>query len=130
MPSPLLHKTFQFSIDIVTLTRQLQQTHKEFTLTKQLMRSGTSVGAMIEEARHAESKADFIHKLAIAQKEINETIYWLRLLNATNLLDDPLFESLNNNAIEILKMLTSSIKTTKSNLKKPDNNNSTHQSPL
>ena len=117
-PSPLLDKTFKFSIDIITLTRLLQQEQKEFILSKQLMRSGTSVGAMVVEAQHAESKADFIHKLAIAQKEMNETIYWLRLLNATSLLEDPLFESTNNNAIEILKMLTSSIKTTKSNLKK------------
>jgi len=125
-PSPLLDKTFKFSIDIITLTRLLQQEQKEFILSKQLMRSGTSVGAMVVEAQHAESKADFIHKLAIAQKEMNETIYWLRLLNATSLLEDPLFESTNNNAIEILKMLTSSIKTTKSNLKKTHNNNSTH----
>ena len=125
--SPLHDQSFRFAIDIVALTRQLQHTQKEFILSKQLMRSGTSVGAMIVEAQHAESTADFIHKLAIAQKEINETIYWLRLLHASNLIDHTTFENLHNPATEILKMLTSSIKTSKSKLtpqkNKPTTNN-------
>ena len=86
-------------------------------LSKQLLRSGTSVGAMVREAEHSESKADFIHKLAIAQKEINETIYWLELLQATEYLSQQQFESINTDAVEIIKLITSSIKTAKSNLK-------------
>ncbi len=85
-------------------------------LSKQLLRSGTSVGAMVREAEHAESKSDFIHKIAIAQKEINESIYWLELLKATNYLNEKEFESLNKEAIEILKIITSILKTTKTNL--------------
>jgi four helix bundle protein len=80
------------------------------------LRSGTSVGAMIREAEHSESKADFIHKLAIAQKESNETIYWLELLKETEYISDKEFESVNTNAVEIIKMITSSIKTAKKSL--------------
>ena len=91
---------------------------KEYVLSKQLLRSGTSVGAMIREAEHSESKADFIHKMAIAQKEINESLYWLELLKETDYLNNGQYESVNKDAIEIIKMITSIIKTTKSNLKK------------
>jgi four helix bundle protein len=85
-------------------------------MSKQLLRSGTSVGAVVREAEHAESKVDFKHKLSIAQKEINETIYWLELLNKTNYLIEKQFESINRDAIEIIKILTSIIKSTKSNI--------------
>lgn len=71
------NKSFEFAIRIVKLYQFLCNDKKEFVLSKQLLRSGTSIGAMVREAEHSESKADFIHKLAIAQKEINETIYWL-----------------------------------------------------
>ena len=71
---------------------------------------------MVREAEHSESKADFIHKLAIAQKEINETIYWLELLNATEYLSNQQFESINTDAVEIIKLITSIIKSTKSNI--------------
>ena len=80
------------------------------------MRSGTSVGALIRETEFAESKADFIHKLAIAQKECNETIYWLELLQETEYLDKNEFCSINEDSIEIIKIITSSIKTVKSKL--------------
>jgi four helix bundle protein len=83
-------------------------------LSKQLLRSGTSVGAMVREAEHAESKADFKHKMGIAQKEINETIYWLELLKETNYLKSDQFESINTDAIEIIKLITSILKSTKS----------------
>ena len=73
-------KSFSFAVRIVKLYRHLCEAKKEFVLSKQLLRSGTSVGAMIRESEHSESKPDFIHKMAIAQKEINETIYWLELL--------------------------------------------------
>ena len=71
---------------------------------------------MVREAEHSQSKPDFIHKLSIAQKEINETIYWLELLNATNYLTLTEFESINKDAVEIIKLITSIIKTTKANI--------------
>ena len=80
-----------------------------------MLRSGTSVGAMVREAEHSESKADFIHKMAIAQKEINETIYWLELLYETQYISKKEFESINADTIEVIKIITSSIKTAKSN---------------
>ncbi|SHG83728.1 four helix bundle protein [Flavobacterium defluvii] len=89
---------------------------KEFILSKQLLRSGTSIGAMIREAEHAESKSDFIHKFAIAQKEANESIYWLELLKATDYLNEKEFENINNDAISILKLITSILKTSKNHL--------------
>jgi four helix bundle protein len=91
----------------------LQEEKKEFIMSKQLMRSGTSVGAMIREAEFAESINDFIHKMSIAQKEINETIYWLELLNETAYTSTKEFESISVDATEILKLITSSIKTAK-----------------
>ncbi len=115
-------KTFDFAVRIVKLSQYLQTEKKEFVLAKQLIRSGTSVAAMVREAEHSESKQDFIHKLAIAQKEINETIYWLELLKATNYIDEKQFESINKDAVEIIKILTTIIKNTKSNLKTKHNN--------
>lgn len=109
-------KSFEFSIRIVNCYKFLVEEKKEYVLSKQLLRSGTSVGAMVREAEHAESKPDFVHKMAIAQKEINETIYWVELLNATNYLSLDLFNSLNNDAVEIIKLITSSIKTEKSTI--------------
>lgn len=114
--SILKDKSFKFAVRIVNLYKYLCDEKKEFVLSKQVLRSGTSVGAMVREAEHSESKADFIHKMAIAQKEINETIYWLELLNATEYLSLEMFNSLNNDAVEIIKMITSSIKTAKQNL--------------
>jgi len=112
----LKNKSFAFAIRIVRLFQYLQNEKKEFVLSKQMLRSGTSVGAMVREAEHAESKLDFIHKLAIAQKEINETIFWLELLSATDYLSKNEFESMNNDAIELIKILTTIIKNTKHNL--------------
>lgn len=80
------------------------------------MRSGTSVGALVREAEHAESKSDFKHKMAIAQKEINETIYWLELLKETGYLTAEQFQSINDDAVEIIKIVTTIIKSTKANL--------------
>ena len=111
-------KSFEFAIRVVRLYQYLQNEKKEYVLSKQLLRSGTSVGAMTREAEHSESKADFIHKMAIAQKEINECIYWIELLNSTDYLSREQFESINTDAVEIIKMITSIIKTAKSNLKK------------
>ncbi|KQX06295.1 four helix bundle protein [Flavobacterium sp. Root420] len=109
-------KSFDFAIRIVKLYQYLSTEKKEFTLSKQLLRSGTSIGAMVREAEHAESKSDFIHKFAIAQKEANESVYWLELLKATDYLNDNEFENINSDAIAILKLITSILKTTKSQL--------------
>ena len=73
-------KSFLFSTRIIKLSKYLTSEHREYVLSKQILRSGTSIGALIREAEHAESKMDFIHKMAIAQKEANETDYWLELL--------------------------------------------------
>ncbi len=114
--SILKDKSYHFAVRVVNLFKFLQSEKKEFILSKQLMRSGTSVGALVREAEFAESKADFIHKLAIAQKECNESIYWLELLNETEYLLESEFMSMNNDAIEVIKLITSSIKTAKSKL--------------
>lgn len=109
-------KSFAFAIKVVKLHQFLCNEKKEFVLSKQLLISGTSVGAMIREAEHAETKADFKHKMGIAQKEINETIYWLELLKETDFLSSMQFESIHADAIEIIRLITSIIKTTKSNI--------------
>jgi four helix bundle protein len=107
-------KSYAFAIRIVNLYKFLNVEKKEYVLSKQLLRSGTSVGALIREAEHAESKSDFKHKLSVAQKEINETIYWLDLLKDTNYLVLEQYESIQKDAVEIIKIITSIIKTLKS----------------
>ena len=114
--SILRDKSYSFAVRIVNLFKFLQNEKKEYILSKQLMRSGTSVGALVREAEFAESKADFIHKLAIAQKDSNESIYWLELLQDTDYLEKNEFSSINEDEIEIIKIITSSIKTAKSKL--------------
>lgn len=112
----LKSKSFGFAVRIVNLYKHLCAEKKEFVLSKQVLRSGTSVGAMIREAEHSESKTDFVHKMAVAQKEINETLYWLELLYETGYISADEFENLNTESVEIIKMLTSSIKTVKRKL--------------
>ena len=109
-------KSFAFAVRIVRLYKHLKDDKKEFVLSKQILKSGTSIGAMVREAEHAETKADFIHKMAIAQKEANETIYWLELLTETEYLSDVEFKSIIDDASEIIRLITTIIKTTKSNL--------------
>ena len=87
----------------------------EYVLAKQLFRSGTAIGALVREAEHAESRADFIHKLAIALKEANETQYWLELLHKADYIDEKGFDSINQDCIELLKLLISIIKSAKAN---------------
>ena len=108
-------KSFEFAIKVIRVYQFLCDQKREFVLSEQLLRSGTAVGAMIREAEHAESKADFKHKMSMAQKEINECMYWLELLNATEYLGKKDFEGLNQDAIEIIKLLTAIIKTSKMN---------------
>ena len=110
-------KSFGFAVRVVKLYKFLCEDKNEFVLSKQLLRSGSSVGAMVREAEHSESKADFVHKMAIAQKEMNESLYWLELLKETDYLTQHQFESINIDAVEIIKLITTIIKTTKSNNK-------------
>ncbi|MCH8568895.1 MAG: four helix bundle protein [Balneolales bacterium] len=110
---PIKDKSFAFAIRIVNAYKFLNTEHKEFVMSKQLLRSGTAIGALYREAEQAESKADFIHKMAIAQKECNEIIYWLELLSATDYLDKLAFESLHSDAKELIKLITSIIKSSK-----------------
>jgi four helix bundle protein len=110
------NKSFVFAVRIVKLYQYLCEQKKEFVLSKQLLRSGTSVGAMVREAEHAETKNDFKHKMGIAQNEINETIYWLELLKETDYLTNEQFESINSDAVEIIKLITAILKSAKSNI--------------
>ena len=116
--NPLKEKSFDFAIRIVNLYRFLITEKKEYVMSKQLLKSGTSVGALVREAEHGESKADFIHKLAIAQKECNESLFWLELLERTEYITSEQFNSLFEDAVEIMKLTTSIILTTKKNSKK------------
>ena len=111
-------KSFSFALRIVKLYQFLSSEKKEFVLSKQLLRSGTSVGALVSESEHAESKLDFIHKLAIAQKEANESSYWLELLFQSEYISESQFHSLNSDIVEINKILASIIITAKNNLKR------------
>ena len=109
----LKDKSVKFAIRIVNLYKYLVETKKEYVLSKQILRSGTSIGANISEAEYAQSNADFISKLSIALKENNETQYWLLLLISTNYIAETEYNSINEDCIEIMKMLISSIKTAK-----------------
>ena len=112
----LKDKSFAFAVRIYKLSKYLTENKKEFVLSKQLLRSGTSIGANVREAYNAASKNDFIHKLSISQKEADETIYWLELLSEVGLLTKKEFDSMQVEATELLKMIRSSILTTKKNL--------------
>ena len=112
----ILDKTFKFAVKIVEQVKEIQNTHKEYILSRQLMKSGTSVGANIREAHNAETKKDFIHKMGIAQKECDENKYWLELLFETNYIKAQHYESLHGQATEVLKILRSIIITSKRNL--------------
>ena len=111
--SILRDKSFKFALHTIKLSKYLQNTHKEYILSKQILRSGTSVGALIREAQYAQSKADFLHKLTIALKEANETEYWLLLLSESDYLDEKMFNSIHPEIKELLKLLISSTKTVK-----------------
>ena len=113
----VLDKSFDFAVRIVNLCKYLQKDKKEFVLSKQLIRSGTSIGANINEAQAAQSTNDFIAKLSIASKEARESKYWIDLLVKTDYLpeDSQNVKSLQEQNMELVKLLTSIIKTTKEN---------------
>jgi len=106
-------KSFEFAIRVVELYKFLTTEKKEFVMSKQLLRSGTSIGANIREAMNGESTADFIHKFAIAQKEADETLYWLELLNETGFINRGMFDSIHGACEELLKIIKSIILTSK-----------------
>ena len=116
MDNAIEAKSFQFSVRIVKLCRYLLNEKKEFILSKQLLRAGTSVGANIAEAQQAQSRKDFVSKLCIALKEAGETDYWLRLLRATDYLTESEYKSLITDCKELEKLLTSIVKSTKSSV--------------
>ena len=113
----LRDKSLAFAIRIVKFNYFLLGDKKEYVLSKQILRCGTSIGAQIRESENASSLKDFIHKLSIALREADETQYWLELLNKSDIISEQVFESLNKDAEELIKLLVASIKTSKSNNK-------------
>lgn len=113
----LSDKSKAFALRIINLYKYLSEEKREYVLSKQVLRSGTSVGANISEGAYAQSKADFINKLSVSLKETAETGYWLELLHQSEYIDDTSFKSISADCSELLKLLTSSIKTAKVNLK-------------
>lgn len=107
-------KSFAFAIRVVNLYKELSTEKREFVLSKQLLRSGTSIGANVEESIGGFSKKDFIHKLSISYKEARESVYWIKLLNATDYIEQSEFESLNKDAEELCRILAKIIVTMKS----------------
>jgi len=106
-------KSFVFALRVVNLAKYLENKKKEFVLSKQVLRSGTAIGALVREAEHAESRADFIHKMSIALKEANETLYWLELLRQGEYIGDQNFESVRSDSEELIKLLVAIVKTSK-----------------
>ena len=106
-------KSFAFALRVVHLAKFLESEKREFILSRQLLRSGTAIGALVREAEHAESNADFIHKMSIALKEANETLYWLDLLHHGEYIDEQGFQSIGCDSEELVKLLIAIIKTSK-----------------
>ena len=123
--SIIAKKAYAFAIDIVKLYKKLIAENKEFVLSKQFLRSGTSIGANINEAVSGQSKRDFVHKLSIALKEARETAYWLKLLRDSDFINQASFDDIDTKCNEIIKILSSIILTTK---EKYFTNKSTHNS--
>lgn len=112
----LLEKTISFAIRIVKCFQYLQNEKKEYVMSKQLLRSGTSIGANVHEAIYGQSRADFASKLNISLKEASETSYWI-ILNRTGYLDDNIYKSLKSDVDEIIRITIASLKTTRKNEK-------------
>jgi four helix bundle protein len=115
--NPVLEKSFEFGVRIVRFYLYLGKKNKNIqSLLKQILRSGTSIGANITEAQSAVTKKDFINKLGIALKESKETDYWLRLLKKSEIVEEKEFNSINQDCLEIIKLLTSIIKSSKTKI--------------
>lgn len=106
-------KSFDFALRMIKLSKYLQNEKREFVISKQVLRSGTSVGALVRESEHAQSKADFIHKMSIALKEANETDYWIELLHKSEEITDEAYNSLQPQIQELIKLLVKIVKTSK-----------------
>ena len=117
--NPLLDKSLDLSVEIFNFYELYLKSHKDKTIANQLLRSATSIGANINEAAGAVSRADFVSKLHISLKEVNETIYWLEIFKRTRFFEYD-YETLLQHAIEIKRILVSSLKTTKENENKPN----------
>ena len=111
--SPLHTKSYLFAVRIVKMVKHINSCKKEFTITNQILRSRTAVGALVREAEFAQSPLDFANKLSIALKEANETSYWLNLLHDTDYIDENAFKSIIIDCKELIALLVSSIKTIK-----------------
>jgi four helix bundle protein len=111
--SILRDKSYRFAMRIVRLSQFLQKEKQEYIMSKQVIRSGTAIGALVREAEYAQSKADFISKCSISLKEANETAYWLSLLKDTDYVALNLYESLRQDCEELISMLVSTVKTAK-----------------
>ena len=115
----LLHtKSCDFALRIVGMNKYLREQKGEFVLSKQILRSGTAIGALIRESEFAQSQADFVNKLSVALKEANETDYWLNLLHDSHYLNEVSFISMENDCGELIALLVSSIRTVKNKLMK------------
>lgn len=112
----LYEKSFKFAVRVVNLYKYLTSEKKEYILSKQLLRSGTSIGANIKEGIVAQSKRDFLSKMYISLKEASETEYWLELLKETKYIDEKMFDSIIENCREINRILCATVKTTKERL--------------
>ncbi|MEJ1240204.1 four helix bundle protein [Chryseolinea sp. T2] len=108
-------KSFEFAVEITKVCRELMN-QKEFTLSRQLLRAGTSIGANVNEALFADSKRDFAYRLGVALRECSETMFWLQLLNATDYLSYQTFKKLHDRAGELRRILSSIVKTTREKL--------------
>ena len=118
MSSILRSKSYTFALQVVELYKHLSNTKKEYVLSKQLLRSGTAIGALMQEAEFAQSKADFVSKMSIALKEANETNYWLSLLYDAKYIELNEKDKLLTVNKELISMLVATIKTSKANLQK------------
>lgn len=115
----LLHtRSYDFALRIVDMNKYLREQKGEFVLSKQILRSGTAIGALIRESEFAQSQADFVNKLSVALKEANETDYWLNLLHDSHYLNEVSFISMENDCGELIALLVSSIRTVKNKLMK------------
>jgi four helix bundle protein len=111
-------KSYAFALRIIKLYKYLVSEQKEYVLSKQILRSGTAIGALVKEAEHAQSKKDFINKMNIALKEANETEYWLMLLKDSDYIDEKSYNSIYPDSVELIKLLASIVKSSKLNIKK------------
>ena len=116
--SKLHVKSYAFALRIIGLTKFLREQKQDFVLSKQILRSGTAIGALVRESEFAQSKADFINKLSVSLKEANETDYWLNLLKDSDYIDEKSFLSMEEDCGELIALLVSSLKTVKNNMVK------------